>query len=1023
MVLVTESVEIKRRHVNVMVWVPNRRERSTLEVVLSQRGHNVVICQDVNEASESLRTTQHRLVVVDLTQGTTPKARAEIEQFIEVARQRRCVLVGIVDENHVDSRIDRLMAMVHRYITAPIDVAELRLLMDGIERQVAVIQDRDYTLSTPPITREEIDDLLETPADMHVILDDVALVRYVEPTITGTMGLSPARLIGRPFASLIHPEDRGAFEFALSLESPSSHPLELRLQSQSGEWQHWRISISPHGDERESLGYALYGDLIRQEQVEPSVGGRPAESQPPRGAPQERGTYVQFLPFVVTEVDDRESVIRWTGQAEETLGWPADSVLGQNIAALPFFDPDDRRALVESIQSREPFTIEAPVQRHDGEWMPYRWHGTVVPSETGAGSTTLIIGVEIGDLVEAQEAAKRNENRFHALMQRATDGILIANADGEIQYASPAMERLHGFPPEWWIGRNGLDAIHPDDRELVEGRLQSILDQPGASTSPFRCRVRHADGGWNYVEAVFSNFLDIEDVNGIIVNTRDITDHITIEEALRRSERRFRALVQHSADLIFVFDDQGYPLYVSPAAQRLFDGGTELEFGSTESERIHPEDQERAERLFDRVLEEPGAVVEEDLRLRIGVGNGWRSFEVTAHNLLDDESVGGIVVNAHDVTDRREAAEVLRRNEQRFRSLVQNSTDLLIVLDRESAITYLSPSIQHILGYEPESMFGRSLIEIIHEDDTDRVVDMLEWLGQQPSEMSNLEFRIQHQNGSWLTFEAHCTSLIGEPSVDGIVINARDITERKQLERRLSRRAFLDPLTGLPNRSLFLHRLTQALNKVQARENPLAVLFLDLDRFKVINDSLGHEIGDQLLIATARRLQKIVRPTDTVARFGGDELIVLLSEIVDASEAVIIAQRIISELGTPMLLAQHEVSVSSSVGIAVSETGEEAANDLIRNADIALYRAKEAGSGRYVVFDESMANRVRERLTLENDLRRAIEHGQFRLEYLPEIDLASGRLIGLEVLVRWQHPERGEVPPDEFMLVANETGL
>lgn len=513
------------------------------------------------------------------------------------------------------------------------------------------------------------------------------------------------------------------------------------------------------------------------------------------------------------------------------------------------------------------------------------------------------------------------------------------------------------------------------------------------------------------------------EIESILLVGVDNSDHEAGEAALRRSEQRFRALVEYSADLIFVFDAEGQILYVSPSVERLFHGEQDFSFEGERLGRLHPDDREKAEELFANVIETPGAIVRAEVRMRIGDSDEWRTFEVTARNLLQDLNVEGVVVNAHDITEQREAQADLQRSEQRFRTLVQNSNDILAILDEQATVQFISPSVESILGYTTHELKGRRLTEFVHEDEAEQFSDSLQRLSAAAGESSQTEIRLRHREGNWRVVEAHCTNLFDEPGIAGIVMNAHDITERKQLERGLTRRAFLDPLTGLPNRSLFLHRLARTLKEIQTQERPVAVLFLDIDRFKVVNDSLGHEIGDQLLIAIGRRLQGLVRPADTVARFGGDEMIILLAGITDASEAALIAQRIIEQLGKPMQLEQHEVSVAASVGIAVSTTGQEDANDLIRNADIALYRAKESGSGRYVVFDESMASRVRERLTLESELRKAIEHGQFRYEYLPEIDLANGNLVGLEVLVRWQHPERGEIPPDEFMLVANETGL
>jgi diguanylate cyclase (GGDEF)-like protein/PAS domain S-box-containing protein len=375
------------------------------------------------------------------------------------------------------------------------------------------------------------------------------------------------------------------------------------------------------------------------------------------------------------------------------------------------------------------------------------------------------------------------------------------------------------------------------------------------------------------------------------------------------------------------------------------------------------------------------------------------------------------------VVERQRAEDALRNSEERFRSLVQNGFDLVTVGDAKGTITYDSPAVERIFGYTTTERVGHAVFEYIHPDDHDRARDILARVLDAPRVLFRLEARCCRKDGEWRWIEVGVTNLLDDPSVCGIVANQRDITERRAFQEQLTHQAYHDALTKLPNRALFQSRLDVALARASRRQNTIAVLFVDLDRFKVINDSLGHETGDELLVAVAERLSHAVRGEDTVARMSGDEFTVLLEEVEDETEAARVARRIIDDIRQPIDLGGHQVFVGASVGIALSHNGEDRAEDLLRDADLAMYRAKERGRSRYEVFETTMGARARLRLDLEAELRRALDNDELVLHYQPEVSLVSGRIVGTEALVRWEHPERGLLMPDEFIPVAEETGL
>jgi diguanylate cyclase (GGDEF)-like protein/PAS domain S-box-containing protein len=374
--------------------------------------------------------------------------------------------------------------------------------------------------------------------------------------------------------------------------------------------------------------------------------------------------------------------------------------------------------------------------------------------------------------------------------------------------------------------------------------------------------------------------------------------------------------------------------------------------------------------------------------------------------------------------ERLELSERLhqRQSETRFHALVQSVSDVIALVDAAGSITYLSPSIEQVLGYQVETLIGSDIRALIHPGDVEHVRRLWLEITGDPDARTTLEMRWRHQNGSWRDLEVICTNLLHEPQLAGVVVNARDISERKRAQYQLQHQAFHDPLTELPNRALFMNRLAHALDRSTRHEMEVSVLFLDLDRFKLINDSLGHEAGDRLLVAVAQRIAGCVRAEDTVARFGGDEFAVLVAEPGTAEAAIHVAERITQALDMPFVLQECDVVTGASVGIVVS-TPLSTAAAMMRDVDIALYRAKAHGRGRYEVFDETMNAQVLERLQMEADLRLALERGEFAVYYQPKIALETGRLEGMEALLRWVHPTRGIIPPMAFIPLAEETGL
>lgn len=378
---------------------------------------------------------------------------------------------------------------------------------------------------------------------------------------------------------------------------------------------------------------------------------------------------------------------------------------------------------------------------------------------------------------------------------------------------------------------------------------------------------------------------------------------------------------------------------------------------------------------------------------------------------------------------RRRAEEAItretnaaRRSEKRFRALVQNASDVVLICTSEGTVTYQSPTAETNWGYASDELVGRPLFAVVNPDDQPALLQLLEQLQTAPGTTRRTQLRVRDAGDAWCYVELILTNLLQEPDVEGLVITARDIAQRKAFENQLIQQAFHDSLTLLPNRVLFLDRLEQALVRTVRRQGSVGLLFLDLDNFKLINDGLGHQAGDDLLVEASARLRVCVREEDTVARMGGDEFVILM-ELTTEAEAVLAAERIEQQFRRPFRIGGSDFVTTVSIGIALGGAGHEQPDILLRNADVAMYRAKAGGRGRHVVFNASMQADSLSKLNLENDLRQAIGRGELRVHYQPIVILYSGRVTEVEALVRWQHPTRGLMAPADFISIAEETGL
>jgi diguanylate cyclase (GGDEF)-like protein/PAS domain S-box-containing protein len=727
----------------------------------------------------------------------------------------------------------------------------------------------------------------------------------------------------------------------------------------------------------------------------------------------------------VITVLDADGTVRYVSPAiERMLGYRPEDRIGRS--GFELLHPEDlpraRRALDGALRDRGVTRTLAVRMRHrEGSWRDVEVTGTNLLGDPSVGGIVL----NWRDLTERKEAEERLRLRDRAISS-TSDGIIITDmktTDNPIVYVNPAFERITGYGAGEVLGRDCRFLQRSDRDQPVLQRLRGAMREG----REFRGILRNyrKDGSLFYNEL---HVTPVRDEDGRLVNfvgvQTDVTPRIRAEEALKESEERYRNVVERQTELVCRFTPDLILTFANDAYFRYF-GGTPEEFiGKSFIGRVAPEDRDYYERrLAGLGREQPTGTVEHRV-LRPGGEVRWQQWTDTAifdaeGNVVEYQSVG------RDITKRREAEESLKRSEaslahtQRLAHL--GGWEWNVETDEVS----WSEEVYRIYGLAPRSVvptFER-LMGLVHPEDRELVKRAIDeaLYGGKPYEVEHRvvrpdgEVRVVHRRAEVARAEG------GEPL--RMVGTVHDITERKVLEQRLEHRAFHDSLTDLPNRHLFVDRLKQAFKRARrAKNRGVAVLFMDLDGFKVVNDSLGHEAGDRLLVAVAGRLGGCLRPEDTLARFGGDEFVVLIEDVKGPEDAGRIAGRIVEELRAPFFLEGRELYVAASIGIALGEDRTKDPEDLLRDADTAMYRAKGEGSG-YAVFDPAMYDRALRRLEVENDLRRAVGRGEFVVHYQPIFDLRTGRVWGAEALVRWNHPKLGLLNPSEFVGLAEGSGL
>jgi diguanylate cyclase (GGDEF)-like protein/PAS domain S-box-containing protein len=642
-----------------------------------------------------------------------------------------------------------------------------------------------------------------------------------------------------------------------------------------------------------------------------------------------------------------------------------------------------------------------------------RWlHTTAAPID---GDTLVVVSRDITARRRAERDADDERARFRLLIEHSPGGLVVLDDVGTTKYVSPRAAELFGMADdrEPVDARAMLSRVAGTDAMSLREWFRAVVEHgAGAIGLPIAAPVALPDGSTWVCEYTAQNRLDDPLIAGIVVHFHDIT-------ALARTEARSRALAENASDVVLLTDGVTVQ-WISQAVERLLGYKVGDLVGTDPMELVHPDDREEmVTRTAESIM--AGGDSSEAMVVRVVAADGTtRWFEAWARNRLEDPLLSGMLVYLQDVTERQRATDALRNSEARTRSLLDTAPDAIITVDAAGIVVEFNRAAEATFGWTAAEIVGRSYTEILPADDADGL-RALTAHGTRSARM--FQSRGKHRSGALFPLQGSIATVdVGGDRVFTTIV--RDVTEQKAIESRLKILALNDPLTGLPNRQRVLECTGEALLRAEQEGLAVAALFIDLDRFKLVNDTLGHQVGDDLLREAATRITGVTRDTDIVGRLGGDEFVIICTDVSNGiTGPVRLAQRLTQAFSKPFELAGRSLFVTASIGIGFAGDATTSPSDLLRQADTAMYRSKENGRARFELFDHTMQNWVAERLDVETSLRLAIAGNEIVPFYQPIVELTSGQTIKLEALARWLRPGKGVVPPRDFIEIAEEAGL
>jgi diguanylate cyclase (GGDEF)-like protein/PAS domain S-box-containing protein len=855
---------------------------------------------------------------------------------------------------------------------------------------------------------------------------EAAPIGMVAATMDGTVRFANARW--REMTGIDHPTP-----IPYEVVEPIIHPDDVRdlaqAYQQSGEWRRdFEVAsriIRADGEVRHVLAQGAPvigadGVLTGYVGITVDITDLVEMTAAQRKSDHRFRSLISKAPLGQSTVGLDGNIIEANGAWAKMLGRTTDELIG--MEGLPLVHPDDQpeaqdmafRLLKGEAESIEQ---ERRLVRPDGSVVWVSSSTTVERDANGKPVSFFALALDISDRKAAEEALRKSESRYRKLIDDAPVGQLLCTIDGELLHVNRAFLDMMGADLETLRPHVRGGILHPDDaepyyraiRQLRRGEIDRIERER---------RIVRPDGEVIWVSG--GTTMIEEDGQRVLHSImEDITSRKVAIEALTESENRFRTLTESIPAGVYQADIEGNLNYVNPQWREITRMGADPTTYREAMAPVHPDDYDRvAKGLLDALTS--GGVYRD--QYRIIDSNGFVRWIRNQGAATTDESgtITGIIGSVEDVTE----LVVAQEQNSRLAEIVETTSDLVGMTDVQTGkLLYLNRAARETFGLVDRdvtvisgaSLYTKDSLPIYQGEILPALRRGERWTGELPMYADD--------GREILVWQAMTPILRADGSIDQLSTVGRDVTERKRFESDLAHQATHDSLTGLPNRALLLDHLELELARAERESRLVALLFLDLDRFKQVNDTLGHDAGDELLRQAAQRISSVVRPADTVARMGGDEFVILCGDVEDQDHATSVAQRVSAAIDSrPFDIGGADLPITSSIGIALS-SGNVHPEAILRDADAAMYRAKDLGRARLEIYDESMRRRTAHRLELSEELATGIENGEIVVRFQPVVDLHSGRVTSVEALARWDHPTRGVMIPHEFIGLAEETGL